>query len=922
MADLVKPALPWSTAARIAWRELRASRAKFLFVLLSVAIGVAALTGVRGFSQSFQKALLSDARGMMAADLSARLFRLATPKEDEQLDVLASEGVERTTVTETVSMASVHSDPVPLLVSLKAVDPAVYPFYGSVTLNPAGALRSALTDSTVLVDDNLLVRLNAKVGDELKVGTHWFRIAAVILREPDRMNAGVGLGPRVMITRHALLESGLIGPGSRAGERYLFKITAAGQNIANLRPQLEKILPDAQIMDFRETSPELTNGLDQATGLLSLICLVAMVLGAIGVAMAMRAHLQQRIEILAIMKSIGARSSDILRIYLLQTVFLGLAGGLIGVAFGLGVEYAFPSLLGSLLPLRPPLQLALKPVGAALATGVLTTVLFCLPPLLDVRRVRPIAVLRKMVESPESASTAPRWSSDARPGKTQRLLWSLTLLTSLASLFAWIIAATHRRHSWLRWSLALNVMAWLAVSLYGWWWPKVRHQIKDRKLEWLAIILIVAGLAGTAGALSDSWLIGRWFAASLCGVLLVNLALSALTLRLLHKFLERTRLHLPSALRHGLANLYRPGNQSSAVLASLGTGVMLILAVFLMQGSIVRQIHSDVAPDTPNIFLVDIAPEEVAGVKAFIDKQPGVVGKLETIPAVSSRIASIDGVDVDKLRVGNYPKRLLRSATINWASHQPPGTKIAQGQWWKQDSEPSLAVVDRVAQRLHLHVGSQVDFEVSDHSISTKVAAIYKIDGEHAFARSEFIVAPGLVRDIPATWYGAVHIAPDRIAQMERALFATYPTVTVINLADILQTIQEVVGHITLVIRFLAGFSILSGAIILASSVASTRFRRIREVVVLKTLGATRNRVAQVFSVEFIVLGLLSGFVGAVFANLLARILLHRMDVSFSVNLPGSLLAIAATAILATATGWVASFRILGQKPLEILREE
>src|SRR6202007_2659573 len=104
------------------------------------------------------------------------------------------------------------------------------------------------------------------------------------------------------------------------------------------------------ITDFRETSPALTNGLDRATGILSLICLVAMVLGAIGVAMAMRAHLAQRIDVLAIMKSIGARSSDILRIYLFQTVMLGLAGGLIGVTFGLGVEWVFPSLLGKFLP--------------------------------------------------------------------------------------------------------------------------------------------------------------------------------------------------------------------------------------------------------------------------------------------------------------------------------------------------------------------------------------------------------------------------------------------------------------------------------------------------------------------------------------------------------------------------------------------
>ena len=158
------------------------------------------------------------------------------------------------------------------------------------------------------------------------------------------------------------------------------------------------------------------------------------------------------------------------------------------------------------------------------------------------------------------------------------------------------------------------------------------------------MIVIVAGLAGIATALSDSWLIGKWFAAMLCATLLVILGLSALTLRTLRAFLDKTRLHLPSALRHGLANLYRPGNQSSAVLASLGAGVMLILAVFLMQSAIVREMHNDVSSDTPNIFLVDIAPEELSGVKSLLAKQPGVQGQLETIPMISSRITSIDGV--------------------------------------------------------------------------------------------------------------------------------------------------------------------------------------------------------------------------------------------------------------------------------------
>src|SRR6202012_5918510 len=182
------------------------------------------------------------------------------------------------------------------------------------------------------------------------------------------------------------------------GERFLFKLSDPDSNIAKVRTRLEQILPDAQVPDFRESNPALTDGLKRSTGLLSLICLVAMVLGAIGVGMAMRAHLQQRIDVLAIMKSIGARSSDILRIYLFQTVLLGLVGGLIGVFFGLAVEWIFPYLLGQFLPLRLDLRLPWHSGLAGLATGILTTVLFCLPPLLQIRTVRPNLVLRPVVE--------------------------------------------------------------------------------------------------------------------------------------------------------------------------------------------------------------------------------------------------------------------------------------------------------------------------------------------------------------------------------------------------------------------------------------------------------------------------------------------------------------------------------------------
>jgi putative ABC transport system permease protein len=850
-----KPTLTWASAAKIAWRELQASRAKFLFVILSVAIGVAALTGVRGFSDSFQGTLLGEARTIMAADLSARMFRQPTQQEEQQLNLLASRGIERTEVSETVSMVSSAGDPVPLLVSLKAVDPERYPFYGTVVLLPAGDLRQVLTDATVVVADDLLIRLHTQVGASLKIGDNTFRIAAILVREPDRMSSGMGLGPRVMMTQSALEKSGLLQQGSRSGERFLFKLSPGSGSIANVRARLEQVLPDAQVTDFRESNPALTDGLKRSTGLLSLICLVAMVLGAVGVAMAMRAHLQQRVEVLAIMKSIGARSSDILRIYLFQTVLLGLVGGLIGVCMGLGVEWVFPTLLGKFLPLRLDLRLPWHSALAGLGTGILTTVLFCLPPLLQIRSVRPNLVLRRMVEEPSAERS---------------------------------------------------------------WWTRLRQS----KAQWIIALIILLGLGAIAAALSDSVVVGRWFATALSALLLVILTVAALTLRVLRAFLARTRMHLQSAVRHGLANLYRPGNQTAAVLAALGVGVMLILTVFLMQHGVIGEMKLTAGVNLPNIFLVDISSKELDGVKHLLAQQPAVRGDVETLPSVAGRIISVDGTAAEGMKLKNYPKRLLQTVSLTWSSALPVGSTMVQGTWWDKDDGESLAVTEHIAQRLQLHLGSRIVFTSNGRTMHANVVAVIRHNGQHVYARSEFILTPRALAGLPVVWYGAAHVDPQQVGAVQRALFNAYPTVTVINIADVIETIQGVVQQITIVVRFLAAFSILAGAVILASSIASTQFRRVREVVVLKTLGAKRNHIAAVFSVEFIVLGLLAGFVGVIFANLLSRVLLHQLDVAFHVEWLATGIALVGTAVLATVTGWAASFRILGQKPLQVLREE
>ena len=515
--------LTWGTAWKIAWRDLHASWIKFTFVVIAVALGVGSLTGVRSFSLIFQRTLLAQARTLMAADLSAKDFHRYTDEQLAALDHLKDRGVDHTLVTETVSMASTATNSDPVLVSLKAVDPAKYPYYGSVVLASGKPLRDVLHDNTAVVSEEFLLRDHSHVGDTLHVGNKYFTIADVLRSEPDRISSSFSIGPRVMITQSVLESTGLVRPGSRASERMLFRLMPQaaqdGMDISALRKQVETILPEAQVTDYREANPALVHGLERSTAMLTLVSLVTMVLSAIGVAMAMHAHLQQRLETIAIMKALGARSSQVMRIYLLQTLFLGAMGALLGVAAGFGVARAFPILLQRLVALPVEGKLALSPVVIGLCTGVLTTLLFTLPPLLEIRSFRPLRILRRNVEQEQGSQFA--------------------------------------------------------------------NMVPRDPLQLGSIAIILIGLAAIASTLTESTMVGEWFAGGLLGVLIILLLAASGLLATVRWMMQWQRRRFSPMVRQGLVNLQRPGNQSAAVLTALGLGVMLMMTIYFVQHAIV-----------------------------------------------------------------------------------------------------------------------------------------------------------------------------------------------------------------------------------------------------------------------------------------------------------------------------------------------
>ena len=840
------------TAARIAWRETRSSVTKFLFVVLAVAAGVGALSGVRGFSQNFHIMLASEARTVMAADLAARQFTMPSEDQIKGLDELVRSGVGYTWVTETVSMTSSgDAGATPVLASVKAVDPARYPYYGEVKLDPPIPFASALTAETVAAGEDLLIRLGLHAGDTVRVGDAPFRIAAVVLSEPDRMSSSLNIGLRLMMSREGFARAGLMQFGSRATQRYLFKLGLDAPPVAEVRRAIRASLPDARVMDFRESNPIITNGLDQATTFLSLVSLISLIVGAIGVAMAMHAHLQQKMDNIAVMKSLGGTSLEIIRIYTLQTLMLGVAGGLAGAAVGRLVEQIFPMLIRKYFSVSAVAGWRLEASMQGIAAGVLTTLLFTLPPLLAIRKIRPALILRRHM--PEA-----------------KLAWRLRLEQAREGL--------------------------------------------------VAGALILLGIGALSTWLSSSPRVGGYFAGGLTVSLIALAAVAWGMLRFVRAFLGSSPWRMPALVRQGLANLYRQGNQAQAILVALGLGVMFTLTVYLVQDSVVSQVVGTAPPDAPNVFLVGLTRPQVDGLTDLIARQGEVLTPPEFVPRVAVRVVAINGAPPSG--------RFGGGTSVMWEAAQPENARIVEGAWWTRaalapGAEPVLAVAEEAARRLKIGVGSRIHMIASGRSIDAHVVAIFEWEAGRFLPTSAFIFNPPALEGLPASYDGGVRLRPAAVSGFQRAAFEKFPTVTVVNIADALEIVQQVVDQVALVIRFLSGFAILAGAVILAASVAGTRFRRVRETVILKTLGATRAQVVRIFSVEFLTLGLVAGLMGAILATSFTGLVLKRLlDARFVFDPKATGLAVVLTALLANASGWLASFRILGQKPLEVLREE
>jgi len=865
---------------RMAWREGRAEGRRLALLVGAVAIGVAALVAINSFTQNLQDSVRDQARALLGADLALSSRRALSPRVTALVDTLScgddvGTGLEcgaAAYVTEFPAMGFVPRTSGTRLVNVSAVQ-GPYPFYGEMLTRPRSAWTELQRDRHAIVEPTLLTALNARVGDSLSLGEARFVISGTVENLPGEVGVRSAFGPRVFIPARYLEETGLLGFGARAERQAFIKLGSAAEadDIARrYRPELRT--ERVRIRTVADDEEDLNDALSRLGRYLGLVALTALLLGGIGVGSAIVVFIRRKLDTIAVLRCVGATASQVFAVYLVQAAGLGVAGSLLGAALGVAVQQTLPGLLEGMLPVDVNASLAPRAIALGIGMGLWTAMIFAVLPLLGVRRVTPLAALRRAYEPAAEARDPWRWPAGLA------LAASIVLLATVevggvrtAAIFSAAIAGV------------LGVL-------------------------WLAAWLLVRGLR--------RWFPGGW----------------------------------PYVWRQGLANLFRPANQTVAVVLGLGFGAFLLGTLFLVQHNLLRGLATTGGPQRPNLLLLDVQSDQAPAVAAWLQERK--LPENGPVPIVPMRIASIKGRRVSELLGDSIPPgggearnawAYRREYRSTYRDTLVASEELVAGKWWdgpmdrwtdgpcSPSDHPSIcpsapiSVEQDLARELDVKLGDEIVWDVQGVEIPTRVASLRTVEWAR-FEPNFFVVfAPGTLEKAPQTLITLTRVDdPALRGVFQRELAERWSNVTTLDLSLVQREIERIVGRVSLAIRFMALFSLATGALVMVGAIATSRLQRVREAVLLRTLGATRRQVLRIAFAEYLALGLLASFTAVALATAagwgLARFFFD--DARYWVPLPELAVLVAAIVALTVIVGLWSTRGVLDQPPLEVLRQE
>jgi putative ABC transport system permease protein len=855
----------------MARRLARSARRRLLLLTASVVAGVAALVAVNSFTENLTVAVAGQAQELLGADLS--LTGSTAARDDSTaarlVDSLQRVGGGQVHTAVSASFAAMAYRPGTggaRLVQVRSVDPG-WPYYGKIVTSPAG-VWSRLQRGAVIVDPALLTAIGARLGDTLALGDGRFVIAGTVVDVPGDIGLQMAFGERVFLATSALPGTHLLAFGSRASYETYLQLPPAidAQQVARINaPALRTAR--FSIHTIADDRDNLTRGLIRLGNYLGLVALAALLLGGLGVASAVHVFVRQQLDTIAVLRCVGATSWQIFSVYLLLSLGMGLLGSLLGAALGVGLQQVMPYVVRDFLPVGVHVVPSLHAIVVGVACGLWTAVAFALMPLLAVRAIPPLATLRRDVESTRS-----RWDG---------------------------------------WRVAVAIL--LPLSVIG-----------------LAAIQV--------GSLRR----GAWFVAACCAALVVLWLASHALIAAARRWTPARWAYLP---RQGLANLHRPGNQTVAVVVALGFGAFILTTLFTAQQNLLRVVRVENGTARPNLVFFDIQRDQRPIIDSIL--QHDSLAHTAYVPIVPMRIRDINGIPVATLLAqdsathhggdggprGSSPWAARREFRSTYRAARDADERLTAGHWFPTgaggngrtpQTPVDVSVEADLARDLRVGVGDAITWDVQGVPVYSTVTSLREVNWAR-FEPNFFVVfAPGALEQAPQSWVTMV-TAPAALVRgrVQREVAERATNVTGIDLGEVQHAIEAVVDRIVVAIRFMALFSLATGTVVLIGAITTSRWQRVREGTLLRTLGATRPQVLVILCVEYAALGLAAALVASVLAGGAGWALSHWVfGTHFVLPVISMMLLALGLITLTTAVGLGNSGEVLNQPPLEVLRAE
>lgn len=853
------------------WRDLRSGTLRWL--LLAVALAVAALAAVGLFADRIERGLHRDAAQLLGGD--------AVVLGDQPLpDTLAAQAsrlglrTARTALFPSMARATDAQGGETRLVAVKAVE-GPYPLRGRLTLGrltdaglvePSGAAPAGgPPQGSVWADAGVLQALGLKVGDTLLLGDASLRIAAVIAAEPDRGSGFVSFSPRVMLAWADLPATGLIQPASRVTYRLQVagaaragdaafdprasraaKAMGASDESRMARFTLDAREEAAKVRGVRvetldDGRPEMRSTIDRAGLFLRLVALLAALMAAVVVAMVSRDFALRRLDDCALLRVLGVSQRDMMKAYVLELVVVGMLASLLGLAMGGALHQVFVWLLSDLVQVDLPLP-GVWPALLALGVGMALTLGFGLPPLLQLAQVPALRVLRRELGTPKAASVG----------------------VMIGGVLAMVLLL----------ALVVRDARMASIALGG----------------VLGAVLLLSLLAGAV-----LWLLRRWLARPSASA-------------------------LPVVWRQAIRALVAQPAATITQVSALSLGLLAVFLLILIRTDLIASWRNATPPDAPNRFVINIQPDQREAFQAAL--RQGGVARFDWYPMVRARLVGINGKPVrpEDFTEDRAQRLVDREFNLSYAAQAPGHNEIVAGRYRSTPTgQGEMSVEEGIAKTLGLKLGDRLRFDVGGQQAESRITSLRKVDWG-SMRVNFFVMAPvAEMPQWPATYISAFRVPAG--SALDRTLVNQFPNLTVVDVTMSLGQVQRVLDQVIRAVEFLFLFTLTAGVLVLLAGLWSSRERRSGDWAVMRALGASREHLARVQRLELASQGLLAGGMASLAALAIGGALAFKVfDFPWQPPWWGPLGGAIVGALLVMLAGWWSLRGLLNRPVLATLR--